>query len=566
MIKKLRKSPTIIVYAIGLIFVNLVAHGRWLNYVGIGAEQYWIIQNLHKSFFGGFLYSDQSRPFLSLIFHLIFLFFGTSYQAVLYVNILLTVVIALQVYYVLKKMIFNDFYSLLAALLVVLSAGDTSTQLFSMLVVKQIVICSLGLVLVFLSVKKNSTISFFHKIQIVLYSLIGSYTYEVFIALVLVLVFYIILFENFKATKVYIGYVSGPVVIAIFQIVSRYFFEDSQSYQSQKFIIPDSNRIIQSTGTYIQGSLVPWTWVNGGFRQVFAECQSLIDSTIGIWPWLLSLSLTLASVILYIFKFQKSNKTSQIKEESRNIILFVFLLFGSYVPYFFVSDGNSNWRTQLLGQPFVIILLIFLLKIALNGFRALKYIAIPFFTLYLFSWSFFGVTSLQTDNLYFAKYWADHSIFFNSLVNTIPNFSEDAIILVVNVPSGSSYCPKFTRDPFEDNYWFQAGIHSYYPKSYDPKVAKVVGLYTHKTLQELSRETFEVSGNTVLNLIDGKTSIPMNKLIVLEYRDKKVQLIDQIKSTTGDRISDYQPRKLIESDTSDYKRPNLDIPVLEVFR
>jgi hypothetical protein len=348
--------------------------------------------------------------------------------------------------------------------------------------------------------------------------------------------------------------------------VNRYFFENIQSYQSQKFIIPDANRLMQSTKTYLQGSLLPWTWNNGGYRQVFAKCQSLIDNTIGVRPLILSLLIVLAFLIFLILIRQTGKEFTNVKEDNRNILLFIFLLLGAYVPYFFVSDGNSNWRTQLLGQPFVIILLVFILRTSLNGYQVFKYIAIPFFTVYLFSWSYFGVTSLQTDNLYFAKYWADHSIFFNSLVDSVPSFSDDAIILVVNVPSGSSYCPGLARDPFEDSYWFQAGIHSYYPKSYDPKVAKQVGFYSHKTLQEISGEISKVNDNRVMNLIDEKTLIPMSKLIVLEYRDKKVKLVEQIASSNGDLVSDYLPRNLIKLDELDTNRPNLDIPVLEIFR
>jgi len=566
MINKLKAHKKDTAFAALLMIIGLAAHARWFNYIGIGAEQYWILQNLHKGFFSGFVYGDQSRPFLSLIFHLVYIFFGTSYQAVVYVNILLTFIVSLQVYFMVKALSFNHFYAALAALMVILSAGDTSTQLFSMLVVKQIVVCALGLVLILIRVKKSLSISGYQKILVFLLSLIGSYTYEVFIAFIVTFVFYLLLFQRTRVIRVYIVFVSAPVVFAVYQIIDRYLFENSQSYQSQKFVIPNHEKLFQSLETYSQGSIMPWTWGNNGLRQLFADCEVFISSAIGIWPLALSTVVTVVVLFLLIFKLPANREAESVRFDYQNVLMIVFLLLGSYIPYFFVSDGISNYRTQLLGQPFAIILLVYLLRATVMRHPFLRYTAVSIFTVYLFCWSYFGTTSLQKDNLYFAKYWADHAIFFNSLVESVPSFSPEAIILVVNVPSGSSYCPDLPRDPFEDNYWFQAGIHSYYPESYDPKIAKQVALYSHETLGKLSKDVSEVDGEMVLNLADEKVALPLNRLIVLEYEDRKAKLVNELTSGRDFQKSSYSPLKLIKPSQIQTKRTNLDIPVLEVFK
>ena len=560
-----KKTEAIIFFSLGI--VCFAVHGRWLSHIGIGAEQYWILQSLHKSLFGGFVYGDdQSRLFMSSLFHLAYIFFGTSYQAILILNVLLTLITSFLVYLVLRTLSFDTYYGVIAALLVVLSGGDTSTRLFSMLVVKQIVICALVLILISLLIINKNRITLLQKIIVLIASTIGSYTYEVFIGFLFVLLTYLFIVFRDKNIKSYIFYASLPGGLALYQIVSRYIFEDRTSYQSQKFVIPDGQRIFESSLTYLGGSLAPWTWDKNGFRQVFAQCELLIDKTIGNVPILLSIVLTLT--VAYFLIFKQINKTTlkMLKNDYRYIFLFASLIAGSYIPYFFVSDGNSNWRTQLLGQPLVIILLMFLIRFSVSYSQSFRYLIGMCFSSYFFIWSFFGITSLQTDNLYFAKYWADHSVFFNSVVSFVPSFMPNTQILVVDVPSENSYCPGAPRDPFEDKYWFQAGLHSYYPESYDPKSSKLVGTYTHKSLDETYKDISLINGQTALKLGDNQGFIPTSNLLLLEFHEGKAKVIGSLIDRDGAAVSDYRPQILISRSSFRPQNTNLNIPILEIFR
>lgn len=567
MLEKLFQKRTEILVLAALGIICFLVHARWITSTGIGGEQYWIIQNLHKSFFGGFFYTDdQSRILMSLVFHLVYIFFGTSYQAILIVNILLTFLISVLVYSIMKALSFPTFYGAIAGLLVVLSGGDTSTRLFSMLVVKQIVVCALVLIFISLLIIRQVKISVLQKIVVITASLIGSYTYEVFLGFLFALLAYLFVFYRNEQINQFIFYAFIPGALALYQIVSRYIFENRTSYQSQKFLIPDGYRVFESAQTYLQGGLAPWTWSRNGLRQVFVECQSLINNTIGGFPLVLSIALSLIVIFALTFRLSSQKINENLTNEHRSIFLFVSLIVAAYAPYFFVTDGNSNWRTQLLGQPLVIILIMFVLRFLINKNKLLQYTAAICFAIYFFIWSLFGVTSLQTDNLYLAKYWADHSVFFNSLVKSVPGFSANTQILVVNVPVGYKYCPGVSRDPFEDEYWFQAALHSYYPETYDPKNSKLVGTYSHKTLNETFADVSKVNGQTVLKIDNEQGFIPVSNLLLLEFKDGVPNVVNSLIDRNGLAVLDYRPQALITKSLMSSRNSNLDIPILEILR
>ena len=536
-------------------------HLRFISRTGIAAEQYWIIQNRHSGILTGFLYGDESRPFLSLLFHAIYLVFGESYTAVILTNSLLTLVIAILTFNICLKITQSFGLSVIAGILILSHGGEQSTHLFSMLVLKQVVISLLLLLLIYLKIKDGNELRYIFFIA--LFSIIALFTYEASL-LVLVIIIGLIL-NKFLVSKRYnirasLFLLTLPIFFFLFINLSRYFISDEVSYQSKKFRIPTINGVFDSTQEYIKGILFPNTWETY-YKGYFKECIPEVHSTIGSSPLILAtIYLFLISGLIYFIHRSRSSRTNTALLKEPMLFL---LLVASYAPYLFVSDGAGNWRTQFIALPFFTILVIrIILRISYVRKGIIRLISSIFLVSFFTFWIMQGLSALQTQQLYFAKYWSDHQKYFKQITDVAPGLAENTEILLLGIPQGGSYCEKLERDPFEDPYWLSAGFHVYYPNLYHPSTSRQIASYSNQKFSDL---LIKPNGEKSIKIVDDKNSFnfDLENLVILEWTGKKFSIISSsdfsLKAVTNAKY--YSPGSLLKmkSKFDDQARSNLGI-------
>jgi hypothetical protein len=536
-------------------------HLKFISRTGIAAEQYWIIQNRHSGILTGFLYGDESRPFLSLLFHAIYLIFGENYTAVILTNSLLTLVIAFLTFKISFKVTQSFGLSVIAGILILSHGGEQSTHLFSMLVLKQVVISLLVLILIYLNVETGNELRY--KFIIIFFSVLALFTYEASLLVVVIIIGLIVnKYLNSKQYNVKATFflITLPILFFILINLSRYFISEEVSYQSKKFRIPTVKSVFDSTQEYIKGIIVPNTW-ESYYKGYFNECIPELRSTIGNSPIILAtVYLFLISGLIYSVHRSQSQRPNVLL--LKEPILFLILV-ASYTPYFFVSDGIGNWRTQFIALPFFAILVVKIISnISFIRKEVIRIISSVFLVLFFTFWILHGLFALQTQQLYFAKYWSDHQKYFTQIIAVAPGLAQDTDILLLGIPQGGSYCEKLERDPFEDPYWLSAGFHVYYPNLYHPSTSRQIASYSsHKFFDLLIKQT----GVKSINIEDGKNSydFDLEKLIILEWNGKKFSIIPStdfsLKAIANAKY--YSPTRLVtlKSHLDDQARSNLGI-------
>ena len=546
--------------------VGLIAQGYWVLYRGVHAENYWILRNLDLGFFQGFLYSDPNRPFMALPFHLSYVFFGTSYTAIQFLHLIYGVTIGILTYFVARKFELSTLLSFCAGLIAVTHGGDFSSALFSMIVVRQIVILLLLLILLepiekySFRISRTSRTSLksknsnFNQIKYrnffgFLLSFVALYTYESIFPILIILV----IMPYLHRIEVNKGIVWANS-IWILHTVYRYLLENQNSYQSAKFRLPNPFQIYESSKLYLKYGFQMNSWDDIYINSIFKNCVSNLQNILNT-PFYTAI-FYLVAILSILFIAEKRRK--EIDSSSfhagkalKKIGVILVLISCSYLPYLFVIDGASNWRTQFLAMPWIGILIALVVEILTNikfKFPLIGFFASVFSGLIILSFLIFGIKSSLMQQLEYSARWDNHKEFFRSIVDQAPKVEYATEFLILDVPTNyglQGLCRSDSTDPFEDTYWLQAGFNSYYKNDF------VVANYLKTNIN--LRRAFKVT-NSSLRVESNNLEFKQSKLVILEYlENRRVEVLgaEDFYKKTGVKLTGYNPDKLLQNGTKE---------------
>lgn len=551
----------ILTYVLVLSFAKL----RWLNQVGVHAEQYWIIRNRNLSPAQGLFYSDPSRTFMSFFFGIIYRFAGENFYIYVIFNQILTILIGIIVFVVCRKLRVNTLLAFLVSIFAGIAIPDDSSFLFSMLVVKQ---CAIALLMiVYLTI--TPAVHRFGGVRIIAISFLGFFclfTYEVTLFPLVVIFCRLFLWNRREGFRDLHLAVMAPIVFFLSWTIFRYFILGRDSYQSGKVRLPSFQDMGASLTKYLS-IFNPFSW-DDHENELFLGCVGRAKEIIGTIPLVItSLMLILFFGLRFLFnKIICREYTSNFLPNTVDTRYFLSLMIVSYLPYLLISDGASNWRTHLIAQGFLAISLGLLFQGISKSSVSFNFSLIAILIFVSVS-MFYGVSTTQLQTLHVAKYWNDHQKFFKRLTEIAPRISTGYFLLVVDVPAGTNYCESQKRDIFEDPYWLQAGVHTYYGELWDPKSPNKIAMYLNRTL---TLEDFAYSEDEYLslNITEGNQLVAMNKVIIVNLINGSPMLVTQaeLESQLGLILKSYAPKNGISNvlDPNDLdSRLNLLVPQID---
>ena len=526
----------VLTYFVLLSFAKL----RWLNHVGVHAEQYWIIRNRNLSPAQGLFYSDPSRTFMSFFFGIIYRFAGENFYIYVIFNQILTILIGILVFVICRTLKVNTLLAFLVSIFAGLAIPDDSSFLFSMLVVKQ---CAITL-LIIVYLTSTPAVRRFEGFRIIAISFLGFFclfTYEVTLFPLVVIFTRLFLRNRREGFRDLHLAVMAPIVFFLSWTIFRYFVLGRDSYQSGKVRIPSFQDIGASLTKYLS-IFNPFSW-DDHENELFLGCVDRAQEIIGTFPIVLtSLMIFLFFGLRFLFnRISYREYASHSLTNSADARYFLSLMIVSYLPYLLISDGASNWRTHLIAQGFLAISLGLFLQGISKSSISFNFSLIALLIFASLS-MFFGVSTTNLQTLHVAKYWNDHQKFFKGLTQLAPSINTGYFLLVVDVPTGANYCESQKRDIFEDPYWLQAGIHTYYGELWDPKSPTKIAMYLNRTL---TPEDFAYSGDEYLslNITKGDQLVAMNKVIIVSINNGFPKLVTQteLQSQLGLKLNSYAP-------------------------
>ncbi len=522
-----------------LSFVGFVKF-RMLENIGVAAEQYWIIRNRNLTVLEGLFYSDPSRTFMSFFFGILYRIYGEDFSPYLVFNQLLTVLVGVLVFLICRQKNVNILFSLLASTFAGIAMPDDSSYLFSMLVVKQ---CSIALLLIILLIDLSieGRLAGIKLILISFLSFFCIFTYEASLTPLLVIFWFLFKKRDSEKFRDLHYAIIAPVVVFTFWSFFRYFILARDSYQSGKVRIPNTQELRESFSNYLS-IMNPVVW-DDHERDLFVNCLASVQEITGEFSSIATLAFTVTFVILSLYaaraKLSFFRETG--KQETSDVLTFLFLTISSYIPYLVVTDGASSWRTHLIAQSFFGIFLGLLFQ-WLSRSPLHKYLSLLVFFMFVSSAVHQGVSTTNLQTLHMAKYWNDHQDFFSALTTEAPRIRADYFLLVTDVPAGNEYCESGSRDIFEDPYWFQAGINTYYSERWNPKSSRPSATYINESL---TPQNFVQSseGELSLNVFGVPHNIPLSRVLIFSMRGGAPKLLSsmEIELIAGFPIPNYAP-------------------------
>jgi hypothetical protein len=523
---------------IGLLVATSVFWGRYLFERGIHAETYFTILSQNREFFEGFLYPEKNRPFMSLLFHLAYIFSDGSYLS-LHLFYGLTIFLTGLLTYFLLLELFGEKcigFCFIAGVLTIINGAEESANLFSMIIVRQALILILVAALIACKYYKNKNFKYF-CILIPLCHYLSLWTYEagfpLIVAMGIALFFY-------KRGRMYIFFLW--YLIPLYFIINKinyYLVEGQTSYQSQKIVFHSAQVILEKFYLYIKygADFLIWPQI---WLPRFLGCESE-----AIRLMLLPIIFGVISILLiFILIVRRSNYDFSTPSYSY-ILAFFILLISSYAPFIFVSDGSPTWRTQFYAAPFLAFFLS-LFCFVIYQIRLLKFIS-PIVLITILSCGFFSGLSGQLEA---SKRWLVYRNAVEGIATFAPVIKNGSTIILLGVPTGDpmQICKDSDPpDPFSDQLWFNFGINVLYPKT------NLRGFYARNddSYPPSSGERVVLEENAVSLISKNKgevLSIPYEEVLIFQYdaNIKKTVLL----SKENLKKRDYDPAALILGDST----------------
>ncbi len=533
---------TVLAYG-GFLVLTLVFWGTYVLERGIHSDVYYIILSQTRPWWAGFIYPhDQSRPLMSLLYHVAYLLSNGSYLSLHIVyglTVFLTGVLTFHLVRVVTESK-NQLLAFMAGAIAIVHGGDAAVGLVGIIVVKQSVIGVLVASICIVGYCRTKRRVFIPLIF--LGQALSLWTYEAGFPLLatagVLMMYWYRRGAQFKAVWVPLAVWLTIPMVFIGQLVWRYVLLHKASYQSQELVLPVSlDEIVARAFLYLKYGVGFWTWPSIWFPQI-ADC---IDSAVALlWqPILLG---TAISVLLFLLIGMSLDAKQAIVRKS---VLFwaATFLFVSYSPWFFISNGGGNWRTEFFAAPSAAFLLACgVLALARLPFG--KYLGLIIFSIIVSCGLFAGLVS----QLYHTKRWLEYTSLLEGIVLSAPQIRNDSVVVLLNVPTGSPdrTCKNAPLgDPFQDYWYMRTGIEVLYPGR------KLEGFYLRSDGSQppssgLERLDLESNGLLLTNIKTGTTRIvPYDRTLLFEYVEGRgTKLLTEFE-VNHRQVEGYLPSKLI---------------------
>jgi hypothetical protein len=430
---------------------------------GAFAETGWFV-NAQSPTMAALFWPDPSRPFMQPPITISYWLTGGSYLGVfvLYaLSILFTGVLTERILLTVAPQ--QPALAFLAGAFAIVHGGDQSTNLFSMVVLRQGIV---GILLAALMAQRylehGRTRSL---IWVVVGQAVALWSYDAALGLVLGLFLLFLLFPRPSDRRWRIAiacWVLAPGVYFV-QLAYRYLLNSERSYQSAKVIMPSSATVVERLKAYADGGLVFWHWP----EHWLAIARNCVDSMHAILtPWLVAGVIGFAIALGIALR---RPATGPRRASIWSLLMgAVVVLLASYSPYLFVSDGGGNWRTQFYAAPASATVL----AIVIAGIGAVRIARVPIgwivaapVAITIVGYGLYAGLASQLEQSY---RWHLYRTVVNGIVESAPQLRQHSLVVLKGIPDiyPATICSADPfPDPFLDNWWFEAGLRVLYPRT-----------------------------------------------------------------------------------------------------
>ncbi|KKQ52468.1 MAG: hypothetical protein US71_C0003G0032 [Parcubacteria group bacterium GW2011_GWD2_38_12] len=463
----------IILVAICYTLLTIVFWGAFVLDRGLHAETKWIELSQERPSLEGFIYPDKDRLFMSLPFHIAYIFSDGSYLSL---HILFGIFVFLTGFlsYLIMRHFFpgNIFLNFLIGAVTLVFGADMAVVLLPMIVVRQAIVFMLAAFLIFLIAWKKQKPALL--LVVATAQLISLWTYEV--GLLMMLCAPLLIWEkgiNWRKWWMWAFAWNIVPALKVAYMGYRYLIQQEVSYQSAQLFSADWSiiNIPIRMFRFVYDGLLFWNWSEDWLGPFSEGCTSTMVNKISI-PLIIGV-VGFAVAIFLINKFQSSEGKIPVNK----ILLFAtifsilaylpFLPLGQIHPFF-----KMNWRTHFYPAfPMAVILIIALYQIGLM--LRTRWILFIGSILIIVSGLFSGMANqLEQDN-----FWARHQNVMSAIVRQAPNIKDDTLVVLTNIPDKLLYsvCENYPpTNPFGSPMWFNSALQVYYPNT------RLIGLYTYE--------------------------------------------------------------------------------------
>lgn len=471
-IRKLFKP--IVLVALCYVFLTIIFWGSFVLNRGLHAETKWIELSQERPSLEGFIYPDKDRLFMSLPFHIAYIFSDGSYLSL---HILFGILVFLTGFlsYLVMRYFFpeNIFLNFLIGAVTLTFGADMSMLLLPMIVVRQAIVFMLLAFLIFLIAwKKQKPSLLFIAIAAQIVSL---WTYEV--GILMMLAAPILIWKKDVSWHKWCLWAFGWNIVPLLKVAYmgyRYLIQREVSYQSAQLFSNDW-RLINipiRISRFVYDGITFWNWPADWLGSFSEGCTATMVNKIS-----LPLIIGIVGFVFFIFIINKFD-VQQKKHISFGKILLIAGIFGilAYLPFLPLGQIHPffkmNWRTHFYSAfPISVILILALHRMSL--LVNTKWVLIIGSMLIVLSGLFSGMANQLEQN----NYWIRYKTVMSAIVSQAPNIKDDTLVVLVEVPERPLYsvCDNYPpTNPFGSPMWFNSALQVLYPHT------RLVGLFTNE--------------------------------------------------------------------------------------
>jgi hypothetical protein len=499
--------------------LTIVFWGTYVFSRGLHADTVYIELSQTRSWSQGFIYPfDSTRMFMSVPFHLGYLISnGGAYLGAHLVFGALVWLTGLLTYLLVRSFLPQAvLFSFAAGAIALVHGADDFANLLSINMVRQSVVCVLlAVVLLRVSWQKRMPLLF---VPIACAQALSLWSYEAGLAVLLCAPLLVV--SRGMSVRRFAAWTLAWSIVPLFSVTSilyRYAFLGQVSYQSQELASSVS------------------------VRETAARLWALSSQGVAFWAWparWLPMQIGCADLNLRRFAFPMTIGAlafvacaavigrSEWKGWRRMPWALVFLASGaflalSYGPYLVLHADRyaPTWRTQFFAAaPAAILIAAF--AFGLDALlRARSVIAVAVSAAAVTAGLYAGLASQLEQT----RRWQPYRSVMAAIVNAAPRIKDDTFIAVVGTPPAffHTLCENSAvpNPPFEDEIWFDSGLHVLYPDT------RVVGMFWRDDLLAPGsmQFTFDEKGARLLktSMAVKGTSFGYDQMIAFAYDQTK---------------------------------------------